>query len=88
MNYYVFIDDNNGHFQEYFNFKSNATKEQILDITESMKKCNGAYGRCGSKVHNLYEELTKNGFDFKIENNPRDRLYIDRTRIWCISGNY
>lgn len=88
MNYFVFIDDNNGHRCDYYNFKSNATLDQIHHVTEQMRKECPAYGRMGSKVHNLAEKLMSLGFKFELENNPRNRQAVDRVSVWCISGNY
>lgn len=88
MNYYVFIDNNNGHFREYYNFSSNATKTEIEDITKQMEKENPIYGRIGSKIYDIAEKLAGLGFIVHLEDNPRDRLYIDREQIHCISGNY
>lgn len=88
MNYYVFIDNNNGHFHEYYNFSSNATKAQIEDATEKMLKDNADYGRTGSKVFNLADKLVNLGFVVNLEDNSRNRLAIDRAQIYCISGNY
>lgn len=88
MNEYVFIDDNNGHRNDYYNFKSDATKEQISEATNLMKKESGAYGRCGSKVGDLADKLVELGFVVYLENNPRNRRYIDRIPVYCISGNY
>lgn len=88
MNDYVFIDNNNGHFCEYYNFKSNAVTEQIIHATTEMRQQNPIYSRCGSKVHDLAKKLMDLGFIVNLEDNPLDRRYIDRIAIECISGNY
>lgn len=88
MNYYVFIDDNNGHFCEYYNFKSDATKAQIKETTEQMWKETPIYSRLGSKIMDLAEKLVELGFVITLEDNPLNRLYVDRIQVHCISGNY
>jgi hypothetical protein len=88
MTDYVFIDNNNGHFCEYYNFKSNATAEQIKIATQEMKEKKPEYQRCGSKIYDLAEKLLELGFIINLEDNPRNRQYIDRIAIQCISGNY
>jgi hypothetical protein len=88
MNEYVFIDNNNGHRCDYYNFTSNASPEQIAIATEDMRKQNPAYGRMGSSIFNLAEKLVASGFVVTLEDNPRNRRYIDRIAVDCISGNY
>lgn len=87
MNCYVFIDTNNGHYEEYYNFKSNASKEEILTLIHEMEEY-GPYGRIGMKVSDLGNKLLTCGFKFKILDNPRNRLYMDREIIRGTSGNY
>lgn len=88
MNYYVFIDDHNGHFCTYHNFKTNATKEQIDRISIQMKKDNPVYDRVGSKIQDLIKCLRENGFAAFPEKNNINRCAVDRIQIFCISGNY
>ena len=85
---YVFIDTNNGHFSEYYNFKSTANADQILEATEDMRKKDSSYSRMGSKVTDLALKLIELGFAVALEDNPRNRRYVDRIPVECISGNY
>jgi hypothetical protein len=88
MNEYVFIDTNNGHFCEYYNFTSDATEDQINEATKQIRKDNPSFERCGSDIFDLFEKLESMGFTFTLHDNPRDRRYIDRIAVECISGNY
>ncbi len=88
MNDYVFIDSNNGHFNEYYNFRSDASSEQIEEATKSMRNEHPLYGRLGSKVDDLADKLIELGFVFIPEESPRNKRYIDRIAVDCISGNY
>lgn len=88
MKYYVFVDDNNGHFNEYYNFKTNATEQQILAVTASMRQKDPSYCRLGSHINDLLNALIKAGFNAELEENDRERCSIDKIQIPCISGNY
>lgn len=85
---YVFIDSNNGHFEEYFNFKSNANKQNIEDTITQMTQKDSSYLRFGMSIYNLEKELISKGFDVEIFDNPRNRQHIDRIPIHGTSGNY
>jgi hypothetical protein len=88
MNYYVFIDENNGHFREYYNFMSYASEEQITYATNQMRGEYPMYGRIGSTVYNLEKKLKELNFKVIIEANQKNRCAADRVQIPCIYGNY
>lgn len=88
LNYYVFVDDNNGHRNDYYNFVSDATKEQIDNLTKELKKEQPAFGRLGSHLNDLAIKLIEKGFLFTQQTNYNNRLSVDRTIVYCISGNY
>lgn len=88
MNEFVFVDQNNGHFVEYYNFSSNATEKQIVDKIKQMESESPSYHRLGMTVGCLEKELINSGFEVKLFDNPRNRLYVDRIIIHGTSGNY
>jgi hypothetical protein len=88
MNEFVFVDQNNGHKTEYYNFSSNATQEQIIDKIKHMEFESPGYHRLGMSVGCLKRELIASGFEVKLFDNPRNRLYVDRIIIHGTCGNY
>lgn len=89
MTDYVFIDPNNDHFNQYFNFTSDASIEDMNKITEHMEhNPNSSYLRLGSKLSDLKYELIKRGFTFKECTNNPDRRNIGRIPVEGIAGNY
>jgi len=88
MNYYVFIDDNNGYSCDYYNFMSDATEEHISYATNQMRAEEPVFCRMGSKMHRLEKKLKELNFKVIVEDNPPNRLSIDRIQIHCIGGNY
>lgn len=85
---YVLIDTNNGHCKTFYNFKSNATEEQIKNVTDQMLYEHPSYLRVGSNINDLAVHLVNTGFTITIEENARDRQHTDRIPIYGISGNY
>ncbi|HEY2811802.1 MAG TPA: hypothetical protein VGJ00_10500 [Rhabdochlamydiaceae bacterium] len=88
MNDYVFVDANNGHYEEYFNFKSTASEKEILNLIKKMESEDCVYARLGMGIQHLANELIEKGFKFELLDNNIKRLYIDRIIIRGTSGNY